>query len=92
MTINNSLGPIFNWGHSVYVFHFVGDEVQLQYVNIHPVGTKLIQVNYTKLQYRAFWVEELLECTASLTIAGPQTHDLQPCLQQHLWYVSNLWG
>jgi hypothetical protein len=47
--INNSLGPISNWGHSVYVFHFVGDEVQLQNVNIHPLGTKLIQVNYTKL-------------------------------------------
>jgi hypothetical protein len=44
LTINNSLGPISNWGHSVYVFHFVGDEVQLQNVNIHPLGTKLIQV------------------------------------------------
>jgi len=55
--INNSLGPISNWGHSVYVFHFVGDEMQLQNVNIHPLDTKLIQVNYTKLRYRAFWLK-----------------------------------
>ncbi len=57
--------------------------MQLQNVNIHPLGTKLIQVNCTKLRYRACWLEELFECTASLTVAGPQTHDLQPCLQQH---------
>jgi hypothetical protein len=47
---------------------------------------------YTKLRYRAFWFKELFECTASLTVAGPQTRDLRPCLQQHLWYVANLWG